>query len=347
MIYEMVTGRLPFEGATIMAIMSKHLLDQVVPPSARRPDLRIPVAIDQLVMTAMAKDVAARWPTMEQFGEHIAGVLASLPPEARPTTPKVSAPVSAAIPLQTPHPVMTPPAYSVAAQQQQQPQPLAPAPTPPPAFVQPSYPPRPPPTVKGHGGLVIGLSLAAVFAIGLIAWGASSGSPKKTGPDEASNVDPKTDDPKTDDPKTDDPKVDPFADSKGDTSLPAGAHLVPPEGWTQSTSNAASQQIVNTNFPGAQVIMAVMPPGVDESSFIDIAKKGGSQFQQKTQVMSAGGARDALLFQNTVNGVIVGQVVVFYPQRIFVFAQIPATLLSQPGFNDVATRFWANNVILP
>ena len=342
MIYEMVTGRLPFEGATIMAIMSKHLLEQVVPPSARRPDLRIPIAIDQLVMTAMAKDVAARWPTMEQFGEHIAGVLASLPPEARPAPPKVSAPVSAAVPLQTPQPVMTPPAYSMTPQHGQlPPQPLASAPTPPPAYMQPGYPPRPPP-VKGHGGLIIGLSIAAVFAIGLIAWGASGGAKKTDSPgsDVASAVDPKSD------PK-DDPKEDPFAESKGQPELPSGAHLILPEGWTQAASSPIGQEIDNPRFPGAQVMMAVMPPGVDESSFIEIAKKGGSQFQQKMQVMSAGAARDALLFQKNLNGTMVGQVIVFYPSRVFVFAQIPADMMKQPGFNDEATRFWANNVVVP
>ncbi|HEV7553927.1 MAG TPA: protein kinase [Kofleriaceae bacterium] len=343
MIYEMVTGRLPFEGTTIMAIMSKHLLEQVVPPSVRRPDLRMPAAIDQLVMTAMAKDAAARWPTMEQFGEHMASVLASLPPEARPTTPKLSAPVSAAMPLQTPQPVMTPPAYSMTPQHGQvAPQALASAPTPPPGYVAPGYPPpHPTPVVKGHGGLVIGLSLAAVFAIGLIAWGASGGGSKK--PDSPA-VDPKIE-PKND-PKTD-PQEDPFADSKGQPELPSGAHLIPPEGWTQTASNAMGQEIASSRFPGAQAMMAVMPPGVDENSFIDVAKKGGSQFQQRMQVMSAGAARDALLFQKNLNGTVVAQVVVFYPSRVFVFAQIPATLFSQPGFQDEATRFWANNVVVP
>src|SRR4051812_47385622 len=64
MIYEMVTARLPYEAPTIMAMLSKHLLEQAVPPSQRRPDLGIPPAIDQLVLAAMAKDVKDRPPTM-------------------------------------------------------------------------------------------------------------------------------------------------------------------------------------------------------------------------------------------------------------------------------------------
>ncbi|HWU90574.1 MAG TPA: serine/threonine-protein kinase, partial [Kofleriaceae bacterium] len=71
MLYEMLTARLPFEAPTVMALLSKHLLEQAPPPSQRRPELGIPPAIDELVMSAMAKDPAARAPTMEDYGERI------------------------------------------------------------------------------------------------------------------------------------------------------------------------------------------------------------------------------------------------------------------------------------
>jgi serine/threonine-protein kinase len=79
MIYEMVTARMPFEAPTIMAMLSKHLLEQAVPPAQRRPDLAIPPAIDQLVQRAMAKDPASRPATMDQFAEMLQAVLATLP----------------------------------------------------------------------------------------------------------------------------------------------------------------------------------------------------------------------------------------------------------------------------
>src|SRR5439155_23730332 len=41
MIYEMVTARQPFEATAVMAMLSKHLTEPVVAPSARRPDLAI------------------------------------------------------------------------------------------------------------------------------------------------------------------------------------------------------------------------------------------------------------------------------------------------------------------
>ncbi len=90
-LYEMVTGRLPFEAPTVMALLSKHLLENVVPPSQRRPELNLPPAIDQLVLSAMAKDPSARPATMEQMGEHIAQVLASLPAGTQEQTAQVVA----------------------------------------------------------------------------------------------------------------------------------------------------------------------------------------------------------------------------------------------------------------
>ncbi len=99
MMYEMVTARLPFEAPTIMALLSKHLLENPPPPSQRRPDLGIPPVIDELIMTAIAKDPNARPPNMEAFGERIGQILASLPAD-----PHASAQQSAVVgvPLVTP-----------------------------------------------------------------------------------------------------------------------------------------------------------------------------------------------------------------------------------------------------
>ena len=79
MLYEMVTARLPYEAPTIMAMLSKHLIEPVVPPSQRRPDLMLSPAVDQLVLHAMAKVPAARPATMDQLAEMLQGLLAALP----------------------------------------------------------------------------------------------------------------------------------------------------------------------------------------------------------------------------------------------------------------------------
>ena len=109
MIYEMVTARLPFEAPTVMAMLSKHLLEDVVPPTQRRPDLGLSPAVDQLVAIAMAKDPAHRAATMDQFAEMISGVQASLPADPNRSS---GMPIPSAQHGVAPGPMVTPAALS-------------------------------------------------------------------------------------------------------------------------------------------------------------------------------------------------------------------------------------------
>ncbi len=142
MLYEMLTGRMPFEGATVLAILSKHLTETPVAPSQRRTDLQIPPQIDQLVMSAVAKDPNARPATMELFGEQISALLAQFPAESGQGTAQVSTPMSAVHGVAGPTLATGPgPAF------------VAPAAFPPPA--QPGYAPQPltaPPLVPANDG---------------------------------------------------------------------------------------------------------------------------------------------------------------------------------------------------
>ena len=104
LLYEMVTARLPHEAPTVLAMLSKHLLDAPVPPTQRRPDLGLPPAVDALILGAMAKDPAGRPATMEAFAEQIAALRQTLPPEPRSAQRSVA---SAAMPGADP-PAATP-----------------------------------------------------------------------------------------------------------------------------------------------------------------------------------------------------------------------------------------------
>ncbi len=70
-LYEMVTGRMVFEAASLVAILSKHLLDQPEAPSRRRPELQIPAEIDELVLSCLSKDARARPASMERLAERL------------------------------------------------------------------------------------------------------------------------------------------------------------------------------------------------------------------------------------------------------------------------------------
>ncbi|CAN5904809.1 hypothetical protein BH11MYX2_BH11MYX2_04070 [soil metagenome] len=79
LLYEMSTGRMPFEAQTVMAMLSKHLLETPPPPSSRRPDLAIPPSFDALVADCMSKDPAQRPATMEVLTDRIAAIAQTLP----------------------------------------------------------------------------------------------------------------------------------------------------------------------------------------------------------------------------------------------------------------------------
>ncbi len=121
-LYEMVTGRMLVEGPTVMAILSRHLLEMPEPPTRRRPDLPIPPAIDALTMEMLAKEPPRRIASMELVTDRIAGVQAQL---------------GVASPVPTPPRTMSrPPGV---------PNTLPPGMFPPPTgYAQPMHPPPPP-----------------------------------------------------------------------------------------------------------------------------------------------------------------------------------------------------------
>jgi tRNA A-37 threonylcarbamoyl transferase component Bud32 len=55
MLYEMLTGTLPFTGATPMALMLAHIQNEPIPPSQAFPELGIASGFDNIVLQAMAK----------------------------------------------------------------------------------------------------------------------------------------------------------------------------------------------------------------------------------------------------------------------------------------------------
>jgi tRNA A-37 threonylcarbamoyl transferase component Bud32 len=66
-LYRVITGVFPFEGNSPMGIMSKHLTDDVVPPSQRVPDLKLPPEVDRILLRAMARDRDQRYATAAEM----------------------------------------------------------------------------------------------------------------------------------------------------------------------------------------------------------------------------------------------------------------------------------------
>jgi eukaryotic-like serine/threonine-protein kinase len=76
-LYEMLTGQVPFTGDTPLEIAMKHLSEVPKPPSELRPD--VPHDLDSVVLRALAKDPAERYQSAEEMDADLARVAEGLP----------------------------------------------------------------------------------------------------------------------------------------------------------------------------------------------------------------------------------------------------------------------------
>jgi beta-lactam-binding protein with PASTA domain/tRNA A-37 threonylcarbamoyl transferase component Bud32 len=76
-LYEMLTGKVPFSGDSAIEIAMKHLNDPPKPPSKIRPE--IPDELDAVVLRALSKNPEDRYQTAEEFSEDLHRVEAGLP----------------------------------------------------------------------------------------------------------------------------------------------------------------------------------------------------------------------------------------------------------------------------
>ncbi len=95
MLYEMLTGQLPFQGPTPIEVMHQHLNAPLPPLAANRAGL--PGALDAVIMRATAKDPLARYAAVEDLladwrgalqGASVSGPTAILTPAPRLLTPE-------------------------------------------------------------------------------------------------------------------------------------------------------------------------------------------------------------------------------------------------------------------
>jgi serine/threonine-protein kinase len=69
MLYQMLTGTVPFTGDNALGIITKHLMEEPVPPRRRRPDLGIPAALEEVCLRAMKKNPAERYPSAAEMAD--------------------------------------------------------------------------------------------------------------------------------------------------------------------------------------------------------------------------------------------------------------------------------------
>jgi serine/threonine protein kinase len=113
LLYEMICGRVPHRGDSMVRTLAMQMLDPIEPPSRVRPDLQITPELEAIVMHALVKKREHRYQTMSELlealdailpppiGQSVTGspvyTLAALPPGADPGV----VPAMAAMPLQS------------------------------------------------------------------------------------------------------------------------------------------------------------------------------------------------------------------------------------------------------
>jgi serine/threonine-protein kinase len=71
--YYLLTGRLVFEAGTPIQMIARHLHDAPLPPS-RRSELAVPAALDELVLSCLAKKPEDRPPTAAALARSLATI---------------------------------------------------------------------------------------------------------------------------------------------------------------------------------------------------------------------------------------------------------------------------------
>jgi len=71
MLYELLTGSVPFSGATPLNVLTAHLTVPPPPPSSKNPARKIGPALEAVVLHAIAKDPAARYATADELSAAI------------------------------------------------------------------------------------------------------------------------------------------------------------------------------------------------------------------------------------------------------------------------------------
>lgn len=139
-LYEILTGALPFNAPTSDELARMHLEEQPIPISEYVPD--IPPALEEIVMKVLSKEPSARYRTADQLGR----VLLKFGTQ-RESTP-------------TPALALTPEAVTT----YQQPEPI-PAYEPVPSTPRPAYPPSAVPSFEADWATV-GLALLTLISVG-------------------------------------------------------------------------------------------------------------------------------------------------------------------------------------
>jgi serine/threonine-protein kinase len=145
-LYECITGRVPFEADSYKAVLDHHMKTQPVPLEERAPDPSLVGPLGPVVMRCLAKNPADRYATMAELAAALEEALAEMP-----RTEEVV------------------PAAPARADTSAKPRKVASA-SAKPAKAAPAATAAPAPEPQSRSPLAIGIGAAAIVAIGFLGW---------------------------------------------------------------------------------------------------------------------------------------------------------------------------------
>ncbi|MFT3922002.1 MAG: serine/threonine-protein kinase [Myxococcales bacterium] len=85
--YELLTGRVPFVGDTFMGILTQHMFEQPQPLKVQNPNCNVPPDLERIVFKALAKDADQRYQNMEELIVDLTNALNRAPNSAASIAP--------------------------------------------------------------------------------------------------------------------------------------------------------------------------------------------------------------------------------------------------------------------
>ncbi|MFN8390943.1 MAG: protein kinase [Bdellovibrionota bacterium] len=73
-LYEALSGEVPFEAPSVMEVLMKQLNQEPIPLSKAKPELKLPEALDQLIMKCLKKNPDERFQSVEEFLEELKAI---------------------------------------------------------------------------------------------------------------------------------------------------------------------------------------------------------------------------------------------------------------------------------
>src|SRR6187551_1186764 len=92
-LYEVLTGKLPFSARTPMEYIQKHVMEPAIPLNDRVPDRKFPKGLEEVLARALQKQPDNRYQTAGEFGEALrrfGGAAAKALPPVGPKEPSLS-----------------------------------------------------------------------------------------------------------------------------------------------------------------------------------------------------------------------------------------------------------------